>query len=71
MCIRDRGKKGAVKYTIPFFEVGKSITPAQDNLANIASEKLQKYMDSYFTKESVTEVEEVEVLAESLESLTF
>ena len=66
-----QGKKGAVKYTIPFFEVGKSITPAQDNLANIASEKLQKYMDSYFTKESVTEVEEVEVLAESLESLTF
>ena len=56
-----QGKKGAVKYTIPFFELGEIITREEDSLAALASEKLQEYMNKYFNK-----VEDIEVVAEEV-----
>ena len=58
------GKKGAVKFSIPHFEVGEVITRDEDKLANEAANKLQTYMDQYFAKE----VEEIEVEAEVVEA---
>ena len=56
------GKKGTVNYNIPFFELGKPITKHENELAVLAAEKLQKYMDKYFSKEEEAEPElEVEV----------
>lgn len=64
------GKKGAVKYTIPKFEVGNNITPEENELANIAVEKLQTYMDTYFSK-NVPKVEEKELETASIDDLEF
>lgn len=71
------GKKGAVKYCIPFFEVGKNITTKENELANECASKLQNYMDVYFgrneeNKEVVEETTQPEpVLAGSLDDLDF
>lgn len=48
-----KGKNGTISYTIPFFELGASITKEENALAVIAAEKLQNYMDLYFSKKEV------------------
>jgi len=48
-----RGENGTVSYTIPFFELGASITQEENALAVLAAEKLQNYMDLYFSKNEV------------------
>ena len=48
-----RGQNEVVNYTIPFFELGASITKEENALAVLAAKKLQNYMDSYFTKEEL------------------
>ena len=52
------GLKGAVKYSIPKFEVGKVLTAEENTLANYAASELQAYMNNYFKKEVAnTEIE--------------
>jgi hypothetical protein len=54
------GKKGSVKYSVPFFEVGEHITREQNQKAHGVADTLQAYMDVYFSndKEQVKEDQE-------------
>jgi hypothetical protein len=54
----EDGKKGAVKYSTPSFEIGSNINKAEDKLANECAGSLETYMDSYFGRtEAKEEVE--------------
>lgn len=45
-----KAKKGATNYSIPSFEVGGQITPAENEMANVAAKELQEYMNVYTHK---------------------
>lgn len=51
------GKSGSVKYSIPFFELGETISREMDTKANYAASELQTYMNAYFNKEAVVDQE--------------
>jgi len=51
----DEGKKGAVKYSTPSFEIGSNINKAEDKLANECAGSLETYMDSYFGRDEAKE----------------
>lgn len=66
------GKKGAVKYSIPIFEVGKVITAKENDLANESASTLQTYMNNYFGKEEEKVAEPKKELATAdLDDLDF
>ena len=50
------GKKGSVKFSIPHFEIGEAISREDDIKANYAASELQRYINAYFSKESVEDV---------------
>lgn len=62
------GKKGAVKFNIPVFEVGEVISKEDNELANEAVKLLQEHMDNYF---GVKKVEEPVLEAEVVDDLDF
>ena len=66
-----QGKKGSVKYSIPAFTVGANITKKQDALANECTDKLQKFMDTYFSKEEEVVAPIVEEEVQDLSELAF
>lgn len=55
-------KSGKVNYSIPNFEIGETITDAENDMANVCVEKLQKYIDS--RNEPEKNVKEIEVIDE-------
>lgn len=62
------GKKGAVKFNIPVFEIGEVISKEDNELANTAVAELQAHMDNYFgVKEAVVETVEEEVTEDALD----
>lgn len=50
-------KKGATKYSIPVFEVGKAITSEENDMANECVATLQDYVNSYTGKSKVNALE--------------
>lgn len=44
-------KKGRVSYSVPSFELGSDLTKAESSNADLASNKLQVYMNEYFKKD--------------------
>ena len=67
-------KKGAVKYSIPIFTMGKVISGEIDQLANEAAKVLQEYMNEYKAKGNVLQkVDTLEIEAEetNLEEIDF
>lgn len=63
------GKKGAVKYTIPTFEVGEIISKEANKKADEVVNILQKYMNTYFSKDGIKEIDVVD--AEAIDDLDF
>lgn len=64
-------KKGATKFSIPIFEVGKKITPAEDEMANLAAKELQEYMNVYTSKVEPVLENKVDRYFESKDDLEF
>lgn len=46
----ENKKKGSVKYTVPVFELGASLSEDDSNLADTVADELQSYFDDYFSK---------------------
>ena len=62
----EDGKKGAIKYSMPVFTIGKVIDRAFDEKANEQVKVLQEYINDY--KAKGTSVNDVEVVAEEVKA---
>ena len=62
-------KKGAVKFSVPVFEIGKAFTPKEMELANDKYQDIVSYFDKYSKKD--VEVEEPETVEEEVDELAF
>lgn len=64
------GKKGAVKFSIPVFEIAEVIKPEDNELANNSASILQKHMNNYFSVDKPEEETIIEPIA-NLNDLDF
>lgn len=52
-------KKGRVSYSVPEFTLGATFTQEESSLADQVAETLQAYMETYFSKDEVEEVDSI------------
>jgi hypothetical protein len=50
-------KKGSIKYSVPEFALGATLTKKASDSADLAATNLKQYMDDYFGQESVRDID--------------